>query len=190
VNATTPVERVANLLVSVGYRRISVPLSVADLKFSFAAVFLGTGTSPDLIIVADTAFESETRIQQQVEGLARALDMMRSRRPLTIIITGPRPRSSTLDALSRVSRVLPVEDAAHDAILKDSLAVLLPLNLPEPKEAVLDVNDALTRPIPHDPIVDIFLAAARTGEDEVRERLYAVIGEPFHETEGDLEGNL
>src|SRR5690349_13896012 len=112
MTATTPIEEIAELLVGVGYKRIGTPLSIAGVQFELPAVFVGTGVSPDLIIVADTAFESEQRIQQKIEGVARALDVMRSRRPLTAILAGPRPRSMALDAMSRVCRVLPVGDAS------------------------------------------------------------------------------
>ena len=78
MTGTTPVERVAHLLGSASYARIPVPIHISGLKFQFPAVFLGTGVSSDLLVVVDTAFDSEVRVTQQVEALARSLDVMQS----------------------------------------------------------------------------------------------------------------
>jgi len=54
---------------------------------------------PDLIVVVDTAFETEERAKSRIESIARALDVVASKRPLTAILAGPRPRTSVLDAI-------------------------------------------------------------------------------------------
>jgi hypothetical protein len=189
MTAMTPVERVAE---PIGSCRIQADRDTAGhrrAEFEFPAVFVGkTGASLDLIIVADTAFESEGRIQQKVEGLARALDGMRSRRPLTVILTGPRPRGATLDGLSQVCRVLPAGDAAHNEMLENALAVLLPLNLPEPKDDLTDIRNVLQRRLgERDPITDDLVVAAYDGKNAVRERLHELIAEPFDALDFDQE---
>ena len=186
--STTPVERVAERLARAEYRRLDTPLDIAGLKFEFPAAFVGrTGTSLDLVVVADTAFESEGRIGQKIEGLARALDGMRSRRPLTVIITGPRPSGATIDGLSRVCRVLSAGDAPNDDMVENALAVLLPLNLPEPRDDLTDVRNTIQRPDEHDALTDDLVAAAGDGEDAVSERLHQQIAEPFNLLAPDQE---
>jgi hypothetical protein len=184
----TPVERVSSLLSAVGYKRLPSPLSVGGLQFEFPAVFIGAGTSKDLIVVADTAFDKEQRIQQKIEALARALDVFRSRRPLTAVVVGLRPRNSTLENLSRVCRVLPVGSASHDQNLRNWLAILLPLNLPEPQEEVIVLNeDSAPRDLETDPSIQSLLNAAHAGEAATRERLSALIAEPFEELDNEAD---
>jgi len=108
MTATTPVGKIVELLTGVGYKQLATPLDIAGLKFEFPAAFLGTGSSPDLIVVCDTAFEPEERVRNKIQSIARALDVMMSRRPLTAILAGPRPGTATLDAMSKVCRVLPI----------------------------------------------------------------------------------
>jgi hypothetical protein len=187
MTATTPVERVAAVLVASGYRRLEMPLRIGGLDFDLAAAFLGDKLSPDLVLVADTAFDSEQRIQQKLEGVARVLDVMRSRRPMTAVLVGPRPRSTTLDGISRVCRVLPVGDAEGDASLRDWLAVLLPLDLPEPADEGGDLAETFDDGTGRDEMTAALLAAARQGEGAVRERLHALIAEPFDSNDVSLE---
>jgi hypothetical protein len=130
MTAATPSERVADILVNSGYRRISAPLQVAGLTFDVAAAFVGVGHSADLVVIGDMAADGERKVLQQVEGIARALDVVRSHRPLTIVIVGPRPVGKTLEALAQVGRILPVEEAVDSGDLRDRLAILLPLKLP------------------------------------------------------------
>lgn len=134
MNDITPIGRIISMLLDAGYRSVSTPLVIGGLKFDFPAALVGTEPSPDLILVADTAFEQEEHLVAKLEGAARALDVARSKRPLTVVITGPRPSSSNLEIMSRVCRVLPTGtllDKDRDGSLRNWLAVLLPLSLPE-----------------------------------------------------------
>src|ERR1039458_9362295 len=112
MTATTPAERVADILGGVGYKRIAIPVTIGGIEFTFPALFVGTGVSQDLIVIVDSAVDKEERILQKIEGLARVLDLLRSRRPLTTIVVGRRPGSAIIDGMSRVSRVLPVGTAS------------------------------------------------------------------------------
>jgi hypothetical protein len=104
LSATTPVEKIVELLAGAGYKRLATPLDIAGLKFDFPAALLGTDPSPDLIIVFDTAFETEERVKNKIQSVARALDVMKSKRPLTTILAGPRPRTATLDDVKGMPR--------------------------------------------------------------------------------------
>lgn len=132
---TTPVERVAKMLEAAQFARMPIPLRIAGLTFDTPAAFVGASPSPDLVIVGDTATQTSKDLQRTVEGIGRALDVVRSRRPLTLVLVGPRLESAALASLSRYARVLPVGETADEASLKNWLAVLLPLKLPKPVEA-------------------------------------------------------
>jgi hypothetical protein len=150
---------------------------VASVPCEFAALLLGSDRANDLIIIIDTLVDGESRIKQKVEGLSRALDLVASRRPLTVVLVGPPPRSVIMDALARVSRVLSVgtptgENA--DRFLADTLAVLLPLSLPDPSEAIVDPLNEIQTHVPPDLDADVvapIFAAAPGGADAVREAL-------------------
>lgn len=136
---STPVGRVAAVLEDAGYDRIANGLQVGELKFQFPAAFVRAKSSAELILVADIASESETLLTRKVDGVARALDIASSTRSLTLVVTGPRPSASALESLGRVCRVLPTGDITGDdgeQVLKNWLAVLLPLSLPQPESVV------------------------------------------------------
>lgn len=142
---STPVGRVAAALEDAGYQRIANGLQVGELKFQFPAAFVKAKSSAELILVADIASESETQLTRKVDGVARALDIASSTRSLTLIVTGPRPSASALESMGRVCRVLPTGDITGgdgDQVLKNWLAVLLPLSLPQPESVV---GNALAR---------------------------------------------
>jgi hypothetical protein len=124
--------------------------------------------------------KSEARIIQIVEALSRALDVARSRRSLTVIVVGPRPLPGTLDRLSRVARVLPVGVSGDEEVLRDWLAILLPLNVPE----IADISGPVLHPAgsgetASDPITSSFEQAALQGEDRVQQLLITLIEQPF-----------
>ena len=54
MTTATPIERVVSILTEANYRPLSRPLTVASVPFEFAAVLVGTGKAPDLIVVVDT----------------------------------------------------------------------------------------------------------------------------------------
>ncbi len=176
---TTPIERVAELLRKADFRRLPIPLSIGGLQIDAAAAFVGEPPCPDLVVVGDTLDQTPARLQQTVEGVGRALDMMGSRRPLTLVVVGPRPESSTLTRLSRHARVLPVGDESDQSNLENRLAVLLPLELPKLQESRADAAfDKLFQGI-MDPIERELMELSHTGEAAVSSRLAALVDEPF-----------
>jgi hypothetical protein len=180
-----PVTRVVDILTNAGYRHRTTPVTVASVRFEFAALLLGSDRANDLIIVIDTLIDGEERIRQKVEGLSRALDLVTSRRPLTVVLVGPPPRPTIVEALARVSRVLtvgtPTGDNA-DRFLADTLAVLLPLSLPDASEAVVDPLGEVRRQLPtdidQDALVPLF-AAAPSGTEAVQEALRELLEAPL-----------
>lgn len=184
-----PAERVAALLVGAGYRRIDMPLQVAGLSFDIAGAFVGVGHSADLVLIGDMAADGERKVAQQVEGVARALDVMRSHRPLSTIIVGPRPIGKTLEALAQVGRILAVEEALDSAELRDQLAVLLPLELPATLSADRDLGGEDAFVLPDDPLAEALMEASRLGEDAVRDGFHDALNAVFADDENDEEGD-
>jgi hypothetical protein len=185
MSETTPLERVSQRLVDAHFKRVATPLTIGGLEIDAPAAFIGSPPSPDLVVVGDTIEQTPPRLQQTVEGIGRALDMMGSRRPLTLVVVGPRPTSAAITALSRFARVLPVGDAADETNLANWLAVLLPLRLPVMSDdraaAALDAVIEGTR----DPIEAEFVALASMGSEAVADRLAAYVDEPFEPLDGD-----
>lgn len=62
MTVVTPVEKVVELLVDAKYRQLPTPLSIAGLTFDIPAAFVGVHPSPDLILVADTAIDTDVGI--------------------------------------------------------------------------------------------------------------------------------
>lgn len=179
MNASTPIEAVVEILSGSGYRRLSSPLSIAGLYFEFPAALIGENPSPDLVLVADTAFEADTRILRKVEGVARALDVARSKRPLTAILVGPRPTAAVLDAMTKVCRVLPTGVIGPDdtsGLLQNWLAVLLPLALPEPSQNVTEPLEMIVQSSDDldEGIIEIVALGAQ-GTDAVQARLHELL---------------
>ena len=185
--STTPVERVGEILEGAGYRRLPSPLAIADLTFNLPATFIGSDRSSDLVLVADSAFEPAQRILRNVEGIGRALDVMRSRRPLTLVLAGPRPDAETIEALAKVCRVLPIGTSLNEdpaTALANWLAVLLPLRLPEPEQGIAD-SLASVRAEAHDvdERVRALIDVAPQGADAVQSALHELLARALDDDE-------
>lgn len=176
---STPVGQIAATLEAAGYERVADPVVVSGLKFDFPAAFVQKNSTSDLILVADSANENGSLLAKKVDGVARALDISRSTRSLTLLVAGPRPSTATLESIGRVCRVLPVGNIsgpdAGDA-LQNWLAVLLPFNL-SPTET------ASANPLAHvseaakklDDTTQKLIDMATHGTDAVRKALHAAI---------------
>lgn len=185
MTAGLPADRVAALLVANGYRTIASPLQIAGLAFDVAGAFVGADHSADLVVIGDMAVEGERKVVQQVEGIARALDVMRSHRPLTTVIVGPRPVGKTLEALAQVGRVLPVGEADEPADLRDQLAVLLPLVIPETLLAERDIGEGKTLTLNGNPLAEAIVDASKFGDDAVRDRFHVALRSVFAASEDE-----
>lgn len=176
---STPVGRVAVALEDAGYQRIANGLQVGELKFQFPAAFVKAKSSAELILVSDIASESEAQLTRKVDGVARALDIASSTRSLTLVVTGPRPSAFALESLGRVCRVLPTGNIMGDdgdLVLKNWLAVLLPLSLPQP-ESVVGNSLARIRAAAQelDEATRKLIDVASLGEGAVSKELYSII---------------
>jgi hypothetical protein len=187
MTATTPVERVAKVLEDARFRRVPMPFEIGGVEIEASAAFVGEPPSPDLIIVGDTLQQTPRRLQQTIEGVGRALDMMGSRRPLTLVVVGPRPESAALTALSRHARVLTVGELADESSLANWLAVLLPLKLPKAEDNRAEAANVKLLAGSDNPLVRDFVALAPHGRESVAARLAAAVDEPFVESDATEE---
>ena len=189
--AATPVVRVTNILADAGYHQLPVPLRIGSIEFDLSAAFIGTSPSPDLILVVDTAAEDEHRILKRILGIARALDVMQSKRPLTVILAGPRPRPASLDAMSRVCRALPIgmiSSGDSDTELGNWLAILMPLQVPDPDISIVDPLKEILERIDSLPAEVIgLLTFAQQGAGAVHKRLIELISEPLEDADAEAE---
>lgn len=138
---STPVGRIASTLEGAGYTRLPEVLVIGGMKLDFSAAFVHQKSSTELVLVADTAGEDDALLVRKTHGVARALDVSRSRRSLTLVLAGPRPKPATLESLGRVCRVLPVgsvTSADADVVVRNWLAVLLPLTLPQAEGSAIN----------------------------------------------------
>lgn len=188
MTAAVPTERVAEILLNAGYRRVASPLEIAGLTFDVAGAFVGGAHSADLVVIGDMATDGERKVVQQIDGIARALDVMRSRRPLTTVIVGPRPVGKPLEALAQVSRILAVEEAIDPDDLRDRLAVLLPLKLPDSLSEERDLGNGEELTLPDSPIATALVEASKLGEEAVRNRFHDALNAIFRaDSEDDNE---
>lgn len=179
MTATTPVERVATALEAAQFTRMSTPLEIAGMSIPVTSAFIGRDTSQDLVIIGDTVGETQRKIQQTIEGVGRALDMVQSRRPLTVVVVGPRPDTSVLGAMARVARVLPIGEVADQETIDNWLAVLRPLSLPKLSSDPVEVAQVLGPQ--NDAMVQALIAQAQHGEAAVRNDFTRLIEEPFED---------
>ncbi|MFZ3008777.1 MAG: hypothetical protein WA047_21640 [Phenylobacterium sp.] len=187
MSETTPVERVARALEAASFKRMPWPLQISGMTFDAPAAFIGAPPSPDLVVVGDSTVQTARDLQRTVEGVGRALDVVRSRRPLTLVLVGPRPESKALSALSRFARVLPVGESADAASLDNWLAVLLPLTLPQPVEARgLDTLEELRATA--DALTHELIDLAPLGADAVAQRFAELVEEPFADESDEPDG--
>lgn len=176
---STPVGRVAEALEDAGYQRIANGLQIGELKFQFPAAFVKAKSTAELILVADIASESEMQLTRKVDSVARALDIASSTRSLTLVVTGPRPSTAALESMGRVCRVLPTGNITGDdgdKVIKNWLAVLLPLSLPQPESAM---GNSLARiyaaAMSLDESTKRLIDVASLGESAVSKELYSII---------------
>lgn len=192
MTASAPVQRVEELLAEAGLRPSTPTVTIAGIGFDRFSSILTADRSLDLIVLVDTVEDGpEAKIRQEISGLARALDVAESRRPLTVVLVGPRWSELTERAIARVARVLLCEvvvgDGAEPA-LRNALSVLLPLTLnaspDEPTESWTEVRRQLEQGTDIDPLGAV-LDAASLGADRVHERLVRVLAAPFDKETDD-----
>lgn len=186
-----PVRRVVATLTDEGYEQVNEQMRVGGIGFQFAAMLAGRA-SLDLVVVVDTALGvEEDSLRAQVQGLARALDLVRSRRSLTVVFVGPHPSAALVQTLSGVARVLRTGSPGpeDDAALRRAIAVLLPLEVPSGDEDAAQSWGALRRRIVEGlpPEVERLVERSRSGSASVEAALRDFLAEPLKGILDDLD---
>lgn len=185
MTSSAPIVRAQVLLAEAGFEPLLPPITVAGIPFAFSAM-LAAEDSLDLVVLVDTVEDGpEEAIRREVDGLARALDVAGSRRPLTVILIGPRWSELTERAMARVARVLVADVVVGEnaeLALRDALAVLLPLELAptpeEPTESWATVRKQLEVGVAGADVTEL-LAAAPRGPANVERALRRFLAEPL-----------
>ena len=178
-------DRVLEILVQEGgYRPLPKPFRVGTQSFDFTHALVASDRANDLVIVVELRGDTaDDVIIRKVLALTRALDVLRSRRPVTAVLTSGQPRSETVQAISKVCRVLPVgAPVTADAVaeVRDALAVLLPLAKPPAVDTLLDWEADLRLAIPktaEGPLTEALVDAAPYGIEAVEAVLASDIGD-------------
>jgi len=188
----TTTENVVDILVTEGgYRELPKPFNIGSLSFDFTHALVAGNRANDLVIVIEiTGDTADDIITRKIFSLTRALDVMKSKRPVTAILTSGQPGSNMIRSIGRVCRVLPVGVQDSYDSLREWLSALLPLQVPEAVDIVLDWEEQLrNRPIKSD-LYDELIATAPDGSVAVEKVLSYMIGyliEPVLNEDEDRE---
>lgn len=176
-------DQVVDILVQEGgYRMLPKPFRIGSQSFDFPHALVAANRANDLVIVIELrSTTSDEAVVRKVFALTRALDVLRSKRPVTAVLTCGQPLPETLQSISKVCRVLPIgAPSGPDALdaIRDWLAALLPLTQPPAVDTLFDWEADLRR-VAHitaqDSLMEGLIAAATEGVMAVEEALAADI---------------
>lgn len=136
-------DRVLDILVREGgYRELPKPFRVGSIPFDFTHALVASERANDLVVVIELKGDTvDDAVARKIMALTRALDVMRSKRPVTAILTSGQPRTETVQYISRVCRVLPIGAPTGPnatSAVRDWLSVLLPLVQQPAVETLVD----------------------------------------------------
>lgn len=189
-------DRVLDILVQEGgYRQLPRPFKVGSIAFDFTYALVAGERANDLVIVIELKGDTvDEGVIRKVLALTRALDVLRSKRPVTAVLTSGQPRTETVQSISKVCRVLPVgAPTGPDATsaVRDWLSVLLPLAQPPAVESLLDWEGELRAAASaNNHLLDSLIEVAPQGKEAVEAVLAEAIIKPVNVAmgnEGDEE---
>lgn len=125
-----------------GYRALGKPMRIGSQAFDFTHVLVAGEKANDLVVVIDlTGASEDAQVTRSVLAFTRALDVLGSKRSVTTVLTSGQANNDLVNSISRVCRVLPVGapiGPMAEEMVRDWLAVLLPLKSPPPVEHLAD----------------------------------------------------
>lgn len=161
-----------------GYRLLSRPLRIGSQAFDFAYALVAGGRANDLVIVIElTGASEDAQVTRSVLALTRALDVLGSKRSVTAVLTSGQADKDLVNSISRVCRVLPVgapSGSMAEQMVRDWLAVLLPMKSPPPVEHLADWKASLKKQLEdtdYEPAVGRFVQLAEEGKEAVEAAL-------------------
>ncbi|MGE4339438.1 MAG: hypothetical protein AB7E55_26230 [Pigmentiphaga sp.] len=143
-------DHVVDILVQEGgYRVLPRPFKIGSQSFDFTHALIAGERANDLVIVVELkGGTADDLVTRRLLALTRALDVLHSKRPVTVVLTTGQPSSGAVKSISRVCRVLTVGNPAGPhavEAIRDWLAVLLPLMQPAAADVRLDWETDLRR---------------------------------------------
>lgn len=173
----TTVETVFEILTKEGgYQPLGKPTKIGSQAFDFTHVLVAGEKANDLVIVIElTGATEDAQVTRSVLAFTRALDVLGSKRSVTAVLTAGQADNDLVNSISRVCRVLPVGSPTGplaEEMVRDWLAVLLPLRSPPPVEHLADWKANLEKQLADDkPAVVRLLQLAEAGKEAVEEAL-------------------
>lgn len=173
----TTVETVFEILTKEGgYQPLGKPTKIGSQAFDFTHVLVAGEKANDLVIVIElTGATQDAQVTRSVLAFTRALDVLGSKRSVTAVLTAGQADNDLVNSISRVCRVLPVGSPTGplaEEMVRDWLAVLLPLRSPPPVEHLADWKANLEKQLADDkPAVVRLLQLAEAGREAVEEAL-------------------
>ncbi|MGA1802211.1 hypothetical protein [Rhizobium sp. HT1-10] len=161
-----------------GYRPLGKPIKIGSQAFDFTHVLVAGERANDLVIVIElTGASDDAQVTRSVLAFTRALDVVGSKRSVTAVLTSGQADSNLVNSISRVCRVLPVgapSGPSAEEMVRDWLAVLLPLKSPPPVEHLADWKASLDKQLEDtqkEPAVGRFVLLAEEGKEAVETAL-------------------
>ncbi|OWV65336.1 hypothetical protein ATY76_18950 [Rhizobium sp. R339] len=179
----TTSERVVELLTTQGrYRVVAKPFRIGSQEFDFTHILAGTGKANDIVLVIElTGGSANDVVTRSVFAFTRALDVVGSRRPVTVVLTSGQADKELVNAINRVCRVLPIgapEGEDSHQTVKDWLSALLPLESPPPVAHLADWRGLLVDDLKEsldEAETELFISWAQGGKESVEDALAAEI---------------
>lgn len=127
-----------------GFRKVLLPLRLADIEFRFDVLVGPTGTD-DLLVIIDLQVKSKPAIRRRIQGLVTVLDRLNSQRSVTAVII---IRDGSLVDMSELEKYCHIVVVRPNIPLQDALRILLPLKLDTTDEQeAIDSLTALRREV-------------------------------------------
>ena len=161
-----------------GYRPLGKPIKIGSQAFDFTYVLVAGERANDLVIVIElTGASDDAQVSRSVLAFTRALDVLGSRRSVTAVLTSGQADTDLVNSISRVCRVLLVgapSGPSAEELVRDWLAVLLPLKSPPPVEHLADWKASLEKQLEdtnNEHTVGRFVELAEEGKETVEAAL-------------------
>ena len=168
-----------------GYRPLGKSIKIGSQSFDFTYVLVAGVRANDLVIVIElTGASDDAQITRSVLAFTRALDVLGSRRSVTAVLTSGQADTDLVNSINRVCRVLPVgapSGPMAEELLRDWLAVLLPLKSPTPVVHLADWKAGLEKQLEYtneENAVGRFMQLAEEGKESVEAALALGISTP------------
>lgn len=175
----TTAETVFEILTTEGgYRPLGKPIKIGSQAFDFTHVLVAGERANDLVLVIElTGASADAQVTRSVLAFTRALDVLGSKRSVTAVLTSGQADNDLLNSINRVCRVLPIGAPSGpfaEEMVRDWLAVLLPLKSPPPVEHLADWKASLEKQLKNtddEPAVGRFVQLAEGGKEVVEAAL-------------------